>query len=136
MKSIKKNYEFIGETGSFKAENPDFINYLYFPLVNEAGMMSSITANLHGDSKTSHNSFFLEPAHVENLHNSRGGRNFWVNIDGETPWSVAGNSARQKAEKYLKRSLKMNEQVLTSNHPIVALSLNNLGLLYSFQNKY
>lgn len=62
MKKItKSNWQFIDSDGSFQLENPHQHNYLYFPLVNEAGMMSAITPNLNGDIKTDQNAFFNTP---------------------------------------------------------------------------
>ena len=91
------NWSFIDDVGSFILQEPHLNNYLYFPLVNEAGMMSSISPSLHGDIKTGQNSFLMSPISVEDLHNSRSGRNFWIYIDGYGPWSVAGASSRQRA---------------------------------------
>ena len=83
--------------GNFMLYNPHHTSYLYFPLVNEAGMMSAVTPTLHGDAKTSQHSFILPPVSVEDLHASRFNRNFWVSIDGVGAWSTTGNSALQIA---------------------------------------
>ena len=96
----KKNWQFIDDRGTFKIENPQENSYLYFPLINSAGMMSSITPTLNGDSKTDQNSFLLLPVSVEDLHNTRSARNFWVRIEGE-PWSVSGNSAKHISQTSL-----------------------------------
>lgn len=93
-------WEFTGEEGSFRLKNPHRTSYLYFPLVNEAGMMSSVTPLLHGQMTSGHNSFLSEPVSVEQLHQSRSARNFWVNIEHQGPWSVTGNSARQYADLF------------------------------------
>jgi cellobiose phosphorylase len=93
-----KNWSFIDGKGSFRLPDPHLNNYLYFPLVNEAGMMSSITPTLHGDIKIGHNYFLTPPVSVEDLHNSRSGRNFWLYIEGYGAWSVAGASAQQRAD--------------------------------------
>ncbi|MDU4696102.1 MAG: cellobiose phosphorylase [Paenibacillus sp.] len=90
-------WRFQGKEGIFRLEQPELSSYLYFPLVNEAGMMSSVSPNLHGQSTTGHNSFLLEPISVESLHNSKASRNFWVYLEGEGAWSATGNSARQNA---------------------------------------
>lgn len=90
---------FTGKHGEFQLANPDRSSYLYFPLVNEAGMMSSITPTWHGDSKADQNSFLLAPVSSEDLHNSRAARNFWVYVDGKGAWSAAGNSASQIASR-------------------------------------
>ena len=52
-------WHFVDTTGTFMLESPHRTSYLYFPLVNEAGLMSAITPSLHGDIKTSQNSFLM-----------------------------------------------------------------------------
>lgn len=91
---------FTGENGEFTIREPQRTSYLYFPLANEAGMMSSVTPTLHGDIKTDHRRFLMEPVSVENLHNSRAPRNFWFHIEGAGPWSAAGNSPKQIADRF------------------------------------
>jgi len=88
-------WEFIDSHGTFKLPDPHRSSYLYFPLVNEAGMMSSVTPVLSGDAKTGQNTFLLLPASVEDLHNSRATRNFWLRINDTRIWSATGNSAEQ-----------------------------------------
>ncbi|HLO30973.1 MAG TPA: cellobiose phosphorylase [Anaerolineales bacterium] len=88
-------WEFIDAQGTFKLPNPHRNSYLYFPLVNEAGMMSSVTPAFNGDAKTDQNTFLLLPASVEDLHNSRSARNFWLRINETQVWSATGNSAEQ-----------------------------------------
>ena len=92
-------WRFIDDEGTFRLDAPHRTSYLYFPLVNEAGMMSAVTPALLGDTKTGQNTFLTLPVSVEDLHNSRSARNFWVNIAGHGPWSATGNSARQLAER-------------------------------------
>jgi cellobiose phosphorylase len=98
--NLYNSWKFKGEDGSFQLESPHKTSYLYFPLANEAGMMSSITPNLHGDIKTSQNTFLMAPASPEDLHNSKSARNFWVFIEGYGAWSAAGNSPRQETCKF------------------------------------
>ncbi|MGD2177180.1 MAG: cellobiose phosphorylase [Anaerolineae bacterium] len=93
-------WTFLDQNGTFTLRDPHKTSYLYFPLVNEAGMISAVTPLLHGDAKTSQNSFLLTPVSVEDLHTSRSARNFWVIVDGE-PWSATGNSARQIAHDFV-----------------------------------
>ncbi len=62
--------------------------------------MSSISPKLHGQVTSGHNTFLTPPLSVEDLHNSRASRNFWVYVDGKGAWSAAGNSARQNAGMY------------------------------------
>ena len=100
VKGTIGNWRFTGEDGAFCLESPHRTNYLYFPLVNEAGMMSAVTPTLHGDAKTGQNSFLTLPVSVEDLHNTRSARNFWATIAGHGPWSVTGNSAPQVARTF------------------------------------
>ncbi len=58
-------------------------------------MMSSITPTLTGDIKSSQNTFLTLPVSVEDLHNTRSNRNFWLNIEGYGLWSSIGTSAKQ-----------------------------------------
>ncbi len=94
------HWEFTDERGTFRLNDPHKTSYLYFPLVNPAGMVSSITPTLHGDTKTGHNAYLTPPASVEDLHTNLYARNFWVSLEGQSPWSAAGNSAPQLAAAY------------------------------------
>ena len=40
--------------GTFSLSNPQAASYLYFPLINEAGMMASVSPYLNGDAKADH----------------------------------------------------------------------------------
>jgi cellobiose phosphorylase len=100
LSETNHSWEFIGEEGQFRLKGADNYNRLYFPLTNEAGMMSAITPLLNGDIKTGQNTFAMEPVSVENLHNNRSSRNFWFLIDDQKLWSAAGNSAEQHAKKF------------------------------------
>ncbi|MBC8333456.1 MAG: cellobiose phosphorylase [Anaerolineae bacterium] len=95
-----ENWQFIDKDGTFRLQNPHLTNYLYYPLVNEAGMMSVVTPTLHGALTTGHNTYFSEPLSIESLHNSRSARNFWVHIVGHGPWSLTGNSAPQIEKRF------------------------------------
>jgi cellobiose phosphorylase len=103
MKSSKSKdlswWKFIGRDEAFEARNPDQISRLYFPLCNEAGLLSAVTPRLHGDIKTGQNHFLTLPLSVEDLHNTRSARNFWVLMDGKEPWSATGNSAAAERER-------------------------------------
>lgn len=96
----KQTWSFTGTNGDFKLPQSDRNSYLYFPLVNEGGMMSSVSPKLHGQAASGHNTFLTPPLSVEDLHNSRASRNFWVYIEGKGAWSAAGNSAKQNADFY------------------------------------
>ena len=95
--SIIKPWTFLSADGSFRLEDPQKTSYLYFPLVNEAGLMSVVTPSLHGDAKADQHSFLLAPVSVEDLHTSRAARNFWVH-NGHEAWSATGTSAAQTAD--------------------------------------
>ena len=102
---MKKNpshvgWQFIDDNGTFRLQQPHLTNYLYFPLVNHAGMISVVTPTLHGDIKTGQNTFFSQPLSVDDLHNTRSARNFWVYVDGHGPWSLTGNAAAQIAKRF------------------------------------
>lgn len=96
-KEKKNSWEFEGNDGEFVLNNPEKTSGLYFPLANEAGMMSSITPLLNGDIKTGQNTFLMAPVSVDDLHNCRNSRNFWVKINNHDVWSASGNSLRQKS---------------------------------------
>ena len=63
--------EFLNEQGDFILYDAQNYTGIYFPLVNESGMMSSVTPLLSGDCKTGQNTFLLAPASAETLHESR-----------------------------------------------------------------
>jgi cellobiose phosphorylase len=93
-------WKFVDANGTFELVSPNHSSYLYFPLVNEVGMMSVVTPLLNGDVKTGQHAFLMPPVSVDDLHNNRSGRNFWVYIDGIGAWSATGNSARQIAQNF------------------------------------
>lgn len=87
---------YMGTTGDFLLRDADGAPEMVFPLVNAAGMMSSVTVRGAGDCKTGQNSFLLPPASIETLHESRAGRNFWLRFADGGLWSAAGGSAVQQ----------------------------------------
>jgi hypothetical protein len=93
--SNSSGWDFIDDAGSFQMRNPHRFNSLYLPLVNEAGIFSAITPTMHGDIKSSHNSFLTPPVSINSLNDSRSAINFWIQVDGFDPWSATGNSAIQ-----------------------------------------
>lgn len=95
-------WQFTDDQASFRVLSPEAISRLYFPLANEGGLLSSVTPELHGDIKTSHNSFLTAPVTTDDLHNTRSTRNFWVYIEGRGAWSLAGTSSAQRAEKAIR----------------------------------
>ena len=91
---------YLDKKGTFTLDDPDLTSYMYFPLANEAGMMSAITPDLGGDIKLDQNTFLLEPVSSENLHNNKSSRNFWVYVEGKGAWSVTGRSSKQQAKLF------------------------------------
>src|SRR5262245_28288239 len=81
-------WNFSGDGEIFEAREPDRINRLYFPLCNEAGLLSAITPTLHGDIKTDQNHFLTLPVSEQDLHNTRSARQFWLYVEGKGPWSA------------------------------------------------
>ena len=93
-------FEFLDDMGSFKVGRPEDTSYLYFPIAGEKGLKCSVTPNLGGDAMINQESFLLEPVSVENLHNNKNGRNFWLYIDNGNVWSAVGTSAEQESKKF------------------------------------
>jgi cellobiose phosphorylase len=111
-------WEFIDSEASFRVHSPTSVSRLYFPLGNEAGLLSSITPDLHGDIKTSYNSFLTIPVSVEDLHNTKSNRNFWVYVEGKGAWSLTGVSARQEAERFNGKAEKVTLEAGTLWHKV------------------
>ena len=72
-----KLWEFTDNAGSFTSPAADKLKTLYLPLCNQL-LMSSVTADLHGDIKAGQNSYLLTPVSRQDLADSRSSRNFWV----------------------------------------------------------
>jgi len=89
---------FTKNNGEFILQNPHKVSYTYFPLCNEHGMKSSITPTLQGDIKLNQHQFFLPPVSQDDLHQTGNGRNFWIHIFDEKPFSITSNSALQRLE--------------------------------------
>jgi cellobiose phosphorylase len=96
----KPNWRFVDDQGTFVLPHPDRHSCLYFPLVNETGLVSVVTPTLHGDVKAGQSQYLTLPVSAEDLHVSRAARNFWVDVAGYGPWSATGNSARQVAQRF------------------------------------
>ena len=94
-------WEFLTEnSGAFIVPFAEYISRLYFPLLNPYGMKSSITPELKGDIASSFEHFLTAATVTEELHRNVSGRNGWISITGQKPWSVSGNSVFQKANKW------------------------------------
>ncbi|KAA8999761.1 cellobiose phosphorylase [Paenibacillus spiritus] len=136
MTQQTRKWEFIGADGDFRIASPHLTSYLYFPLANEAGLMSSVTPTLHGDIKTGHNAFLNEPVWAENLHNSRASRNFWIYTEEAGAWSCAGNSAAQHSRRYEAGGEEDAEveagflwHKLTRRHPALPLTVETISFV-------
>jgi len=97
MKPQVSPWKFITPDGNFHLKDPHHTSYLYFPLVNEAGMISVVTPTLNGDVKTGQHTFLTPPTSVEDLSNNRSARNFWLTLSNGDVWSATGNSTAQIA---------------------------------------
>jgi cellobiose phosphorylase len=94
---IMREYHYINKKGAFCLGDPELTSYLYFPIANEAGVMSSVTPTLSGDSKLGQNTFLLAPVSSEDLHNNKSSRNFWCKFEGGRYWSAMGKSSWQES---------------------------------------
>lgn len=93
-------WKFIDSFGTFAADNPQKISYLYFPLANEAEMMSSITPELKGDIKTDNNSFLMLPVSRPDLPHTESSRNFWIYPNkNKKAWPLAGGDTKNSLDK-------------------------------------
>lgn len=93
MVLMKKNlWKFSNKEGDFVSRTADRVKTLYLPLCNGFPLMSSITPDLHGDIKTSFNSFLLEPVSRHSLIDSKASRNFWIYLNSRSIWSATGVS--------------------------------------------
>jgi hypothetical protein len=91
-----KGYTYIDRSGSFRMAHPEKSSYLYFPIAGDSGLKSCVTPLLGGDAKLDQNTFLLQPVSVEELHNLKSARNFWVQVEGKGVWSATGGSAESE----------------------------------------
>lgn len=120
-------YRYVGREGDFELQNPEQISYLYFPLMNESGVMSSVTPDLAGDSKINQNAFLLPPVSCENLHNDKSSRNIWCRMNGRTLWSLTGRSAMQQAKIFSDEKEETKLEAGFMHHKITRIS-KELGI--------
>ena len=99
-------WKFMDDKGTFVSETAHTINTLYFPLCNTYPLMSSVTADLHGDIKTNFHSFLLEPVSRIDLSNLKSSRNFWIYINPQKIWSATAVSKDIRTSKFDKFKLE------------------------------
>lgn len=105
-------WNFAGSDEAFEARQPDRWSRLYFPLCNEAGLLSAVTPTLNGDIKTGQNCFVTLPVSEQDLHNTRSARNFWIYTEKKGAWSAGGMSAWQVQERSVNESRSGETTVL------------------------
>ena len=96
----RSSWVFEDDTADFSIRDKQLKSDLFFPLANEAGIMSDITPMLAGDCKAGQSKFLLTPVSVCNLKDDKSSRNFWVKIDDSITWSVSGKSAAQECQRF------------------------------------
>lgn len=111
-------YKYIDKNGTFTLENPECYSYLYFPLANEEGIMSSVTPDLSGDLKKNQNTFVLSPVSSENLHNDKSSRNILCKINGKDLWSLTGKTAEQQAKLFSEEKEKTSLTATFMSHTL------------------
>ena len=109
-------WKFIDSFGTFIAKDPHNISYLYFPLANEARMMSSITPDLKGDIKTSNNSFLTLPTSRPDLPDTNSSRNFWLYLNkSKKTWSLTGCHPNNNQDKVIVQSGLLFHKTIRKN---------------------
>ena len=91
---------FLDKNGTFKMEKAQEYSYMYYPIASGTGLKSAVSPELSGDSKIDQNHFLLQPVSVEDLHNNKSSRNFWVRLEDGEYFSATGISAAQQADKF------------------------------------
>ncbi len=104
-RNTKELWSYLGDSkGTFRAVDADYTSRLYFPLMNEAGMRTSVTPDLKGDISGGFDKYLMPPVVTEDLHRTNNSRYFWLNIEGLDPWSINGLSPSQQSQKWLSQS--------------------------------
>ncbi|MBL7131378.1 MAG: cellobiose phosphorylase [Candidatus Omnitrophica bacterium] len=109
-------WKFIDNSSTFIAKDPQDISYLYFPLANEAEMMSSITPELKGDIKTNNNSFLMLPTFRPDLPDTNSSRNFWIYLNKtERVWSLAKDNTNNRRDKVILEAGLLYHKIIRKN---------------------
>ncbi len=98
--------KFINNNGTFSCVDLSNFQETYFPLANQKGIKSSITAQLKGDIKISNDKFLLPPITIPDIKNTKFSRNFWIHINNrKISWSASGVSSLPD-KKFDKKTLE------------------------------
>lgn len=94
---MSKQYEYgwkftSQDDASFIMRNPVKNSRMYFPLCNNT-LKSYVTPDMKGDVLYNYYKYLTIPKSTEDLHHSKDGRNFWLNIRNKGVWSCTGVSA-------------------------------------------
>lgn len=79
-------------TGDFRAVSAERIGRLYFPLANDAGMLSWTSPRLQGGPAAGHHTYLSPPLTAEDLPHTLVHRDFWLVEPGKPPFSASGLS--------------------------------------------
>ncbi len=91
-------WQFTGESAGkgasclFCATGFESVGRLYYPICNEAGMLSSVTPSLKGSPTAGQNRFLGLPLSAEDLPHNLVHRDFWLVEEGKEPFSLSGCS--------------------------------------------
>ena len=106
----------------FVLKDAENYGYLYFPLVNECGMKSSIAPNMAGDVKLDQAHFALLPQSQLDLHNSMFTRNIYflvnnkaVYLNGLSPFQLIHKDEIIVKTGFLYFNVERKNQYLTMN---------------------
>lgn len=91
---------YLNEQGEFTLRDAQRYGEIYFPLVSEGEMISSVTPLLAGDCKTGQNTFLLAPASETACAPAGTAVISGCGPTGGEPWSVTGQSAPQQARRF------------------------------------
>ncbi len=80
------------DDASFILKNPIKNSRMYLPLCNNK-LKSYLTPEMKGDILLNFYKYLTIPKSTEDLHHSKDGRNFWLNIKDKGVWSCTGVSA-------------------------------------------
>lgn len=95
MKKEKRNWWVFSDSkssasaGGFTALGAEGVSRLYFPLANEAGMLSWVSPALQGGPAAGHNEYLGVPLTAEDLPHTLIHRGFWMVEPGRDPFALS-----------------------------------------------